>query len=90
MTSSPINVKLETKLSICFLVQTDGKPSNSCNKLLIQVNLPFKLGKNIVCDRYWYSGVAYSYAKGLDFDWCIKPDEGLIEPDLIIYLKADP
>jgi dTMP kinase len=24
-------------------------------------------GKNIICDRYWYSGVAYSFAKGLDF-----------------------
>ena len=23
-------------------------------------------GANIVCDRYWYSGVAYSVAKGLD------------------------
>lgn len=24
-------------------------------------------GTNIVCDRYWYSGVAYSTAKGMDF-----------------------
>ena len=34
--------------------------------------------------------MAYSSAKGLDFEWCIKPDEGLLEPDLIIYLKAGP
>lgn len=24
-------------------------------------------GINIICDRYWYSGVAYSTAKGMDF-----------------------
>lgn len=24
-------------------------------------------GVNIVCDRYWYSGVAYSMAKGMDY-----------------------
>lgn len=34
-------------------------------------------GKNIICDRYWYSGVAYSYAKGLNFEWCMAADQGL-------------
>jgi len=24
-------------------------------------------GISIVCDRYWYSGVAYSMAKGMDY-----------------------
>ena len=47
-------------------------------------------GTSIVCDRYWYSGVAYSTAKGMDFEWCKNPDKGLIEPDLVIYLKACP
>ena len=28
-------------------------------------------GTNVVCDRYAYSGVAYSAAKGLSFDWCL-------------------
>ena len=23
-------------------------------------------GRDVICDRYWYSGVAYSYAQGLD------------------------
>lgn len=45
---------------------------------------------NIVCDRYWYSGVAYSYAKGLNLDWCIECDRGLRKPDLILFLKGDP
>ena len=47
-------------------------------------------GCNIVCDRYWYSGVAYSHAKGLDLDWCIAPDQGLIAPDLVLFFRGDP
>lgn len=47
-------------------------------------------GVSIICDRYWYSGVAYSCAKGMDYEWCVAPDRGLIQPDLIIYLRADP
>lgn len=47
-------------------------------------------GRDIICDRYWYSGVAYSYAKGLDFDWCLSADKGLREPDLVILLTGDP
>lgn len=47
-------------------------------------------GNNIVCDRYWYSGVAYSSAKGLDLEWCMAADRGLLSPDIIIYLSAAP
>jgi dTMP kinase len=47
-------------------------------------------GNHVICDRYWYSGVAYSTAKGLNYDWCLKPDIGLLEPDLVIFLKGDP
>ena len=45
-------------------------------------------GTNIVCDRYWYSGVAYSVAKGMDIEWCKAADHGLHKPDLVLYLKA--
>ena len=44
-------------------------------------------GITIVCDRYSYSGVAYSYAKGLDLEWCISPDRALPEPDIVFYLN---
>lgn len=37
-------------------------------------------------DRYSYSGVAFSAAKGLDFEWCKTPEKGLLKPDLVIYL----
>jgi dTMP kinase len=47
-------------------------------------------GTHIICDRYWYSGVAYSMAKGMEYEWCLAADRGLVEPDLVIYLKADP
>jgi dTMP kinase len=47
-------------------------------------------GVSVVCDRYWYSGVAYSCAKGMDYEWCTAPDRGLLEPDVVIYLQADP
>ncbi|XP_055919026.1 thymidylate kinase [Eupeodes corollae] len=46
-------------------------------------------GTTLVVDRYSYSGVAYSTAKGLSFDWCQAPEKGLIQPDIVFYLKAD-
>jgi dTMP kinase len=47
-------------------------------------------GKDIVCGRYAYSGVAYSIAKGLDMNWCKEEDRGLPEPDFVFYLNVDP
>lgn len=41
----------------------------------------------VVLDRYVYSGVAYSSAKGLDFQWCLNPDKGMPKPDATIFLK---
>jgi len=29
-----------------------------------------KTGKTLIVDRYSYSGVAFSSAKGLDIEWC--------------------
>lgn len=43
-------------------------------------------GTNVVCDRYAYSGVAFSSAKGMDTKWCKSCDKGLPAPDVIIYL----
>ena len=55
-----------------------------------EINEKLDSGINVVCDRYWYSGVAYSSAKGLNYDWCKNADKGLQKPDLVIYLKGDP
>lgn len=52
----------------------------------------------MVCDRYAFSGIAYSRAKvctaanlrqGLDLEWCISPDVGLPIPDLTLFLDVD-
>jgi len=46
-------------------------------------------GVSIVCDRYAFSGVAYSAAKGLDFEWCQSTDFGLPTPDGVFFLHID-
>ncbi|KAI8980274.1 thymidylate kinase-like protein [Pilobolus umbonatus] len=43
-------------------------------------------GKTLIVDRYAYSGVAFSSAKGLDLEWCRHPDIGLLTPDLVLFL----
>ncbi|KAJ1965538.1 hypothetical protein IWQ62_002643 [Dispira parvispora] len=43
-------------------------------------------GTTLVVDRYAYSGVAFSAAKGLDLEWCKHPDRGLLRPDLTLFL----
>ncbi|KAF5293493.1 hypothetical protein FQA39_LY02978 [Lamprigera yunnana] len=44
-------------------------------------------GITLIVDRYFYSGVAFSTAKGMSMDWCIQPEIGLLKPDLVLYLK---
>jgi dTMP kinase len=46
-----------------------------------------KAGTTLVCDRYAYSGVAYSSAKGLDKSWCKSGDVGLPRPDCIVFMN---
>jgi len=43
-------------------------------------------GTTLVVDRYAYSGVAFTAAKGLDINWCKHPDVGLLRPDLVLFL----
>ena len=56
-----------------------------CKEMLLET---LASGTNIVCDRYAFSGVTYSAAKGLDFEWCLNADRGLVQPDLVIYIKV--
>jgi len=48
-------------------------------------------GKTVVCDRYCFSGAAYTMAKSKEFeyDWCIMPDIGLPAPDIVLFLDMD-
>ncbi|KAI8030816.1 Thymidylate kinase [Camellia lanceoleosa] len=47
-------------------------------------------GTTLIVDRYSFSGVAFSSAKGLDFEWCKAPEMGLPAPDLVLYLEIPP
>ncbi|EPR80119.1 Thymidylate kinase [Spraguea lophii 42_110] len=45
----------------------------------------------VLCDRYYYSGIAYTVAQGVDVDWCKMADRGLPKPDILflIDIKSD-
>ncbi|KAI8353658.1 thymidylate kinase-like protein [Choanephora cucurbitarum] len=60
----------------------------SSNRWEAMKDLKAKLdqGTTLVVDRYAFSGVAFSSAKGLDLDWCKQPDVGLLSPDLVLFL----
>lgn len=61
----------------------------SANRWEAVASLHSKLaaGTTLVCDRYAYSGVAFSAAKqGMDIEWCKQCDRGLPKPDAVIYL----
>ncbi|KAF9482639.1 thymidylate kinase [Pholiota conissans] len=56
-------------------------------------------GTTIICDRYAFSGIAFSAAKVspaepssplLPFEWCRAPDIGLPAPDLVLFLDITP
>lgn len=44
-----------------------------------------KNGTSFVVDRYSYSGITYSLAKGLNPLWTCQPEVGLPKPDLVNY-----
>ncbi|KAG7443338.1 P-loop containing nucleoside triphosphate hydrolase protein [Guyanagaster necrorhizus] len=47
-------------------------------------------GTTVLCDRYAFSGIAFSASKGLPYEWCRAPDVGLPAPDLVVFLDITP
>lgn len=48
-------------------------------------------GEIIFCDRYYFSGAAYSSAAwGIDREWCFKVEEGLLKPDHVLFFHVTP
>jgi dTMP kinase len=43
-------------------------------------------GNHVICDRYAFSGAAFTAAKGLDLDWCKRCDSGLPQPDVVLFM----
>lgn len=45
----------------------------------------------MICDRYAFSGVAFSASKpSLSYEWCKAPDVSLPAPDCVIFLDVSP
>uniref|UniRef100_A0A914BXN9 Thymidylate kinase n=1 Tax=Acrobeloides nanus TaxID=290746 RepID=A0A914BXN9_9BILA len=47
-------------------------------------------GTHVIMDRYSFSGIAYSLAKGMDKAWVCQPEVGLLKPDLVLFFDIDP
>ena len=50
-------------------------------------------GVTLIVDRYSYSGVAFSAAKGIpgmDTRWCWAPEIGLPRPDAVLFMTLTP
>lgn len=64
----------------------------SANRWEMQSEIKSKLeqGINLVVDRYSFSGIAYSTAKGLSYEWTKEADVGLIMPSFIFFLNVTP
>lgn len=59
-------------------------------KQFIENILQNKPYEYILCDRYIYSGIAYSHATGCEYDFCKSIDKFLPIPDYVIYLDLNP
>ncbi len=44
----------------------------------------------VICDRYFYSSVAYQSAQGAPLDWVLEINRFALRPDIAIYLDVDP
>ena len=43
-------------------------------------------GKIVISDRYFYSSLAYQWARGLDLEWLVDINRFAIRPDLVVLL----
>lgn len=43
-------------------------------------------GTSLVVDRYSYSGMVFTGAKGLPLEWCAAPEIGLPKPDIVVHM----
>lgn len=46
-------------------------------------------GTTVILDRYVYSGIVFTAAKGLDVEYCRAPEVGLPRPDKVVFLDLD-
>ncbi|KAF5283486.1 hypothetical protein FQR65_LT13874 [Abscondita terminalis] len=79
-----------------YLANKDSKLNDQAIHLLFTANrwenvdkMKEKLndGITLIVDRYFYSGLAFSVAKGMSMDWCLQPEIGLLKPDKVLFLR---
>lgn len=49
-----------------------------------------KMNNHVITDRWSASGIIYSISRGLETEWCQNAETYLPQPDLTIWLDADP
>ncbi|KIL62863.1 hypothetical protein M378DRAFT_80477 [Amanita muscaria Koide BX008] len=59
-------------------------------ELAASIERDLSSGILILADRYAFSGIAFSQAKGLPYEWCRSPEISLPAPDLTIFLDISP
>ncbi|ESK89941.1 thymidylate kinase [Moniliophthora roreri MCA 2997] len=59
-------------------------------ELASQIESHLQSGTIVLCDRYAFSGIAFSASKGLSYEWCRAPDVSLPSPDLTLFLDISP
>ena len=47
-------------------------------------------GKSVICDRYYYSSLAYQGASGLSLSWLMEINKFAIKPSIAFYLDIPP
>ena len=47
-------------------------------------------GKSVICDRYYYSSLAYQGASGLSLNWLMEINKFAIKPSIAFYLDIAP
>ena len=64
----------------------------SANRWELNNQIEVELSKKtfLICNRYFYSNLAYGIANGLDETWLTSLDDGLPRPDLTIFIDISP
>ncbi|XP_066255127.1 thymidylate kinase [Euwallacea similis] len=92
----PDRTTLTGKLISEYLKNRDCKLNDQAIHLLFSANRwenvekmksLLNSGTTLIVDRYSYSGITFSAAKGVvDINWCKQPENGLPKPDLVFLL----
>ncbi|VVB77272.1 putative thymidylate kinase [uncultured archaeon] len=55
-----------------------------------EIEPAIKQGKVVICDRYFFSTLAYGFASGINFDWLYAINKAFRMPDLVFFIDVSP